>query len=113
MDGRDGASPLSLRASARFFDVPGRAAVVGLPPLSFRSEARNLVLLWLGLVTAAVDGCVRSLPAVEMTEGAGRDGASSLSLRASARFFDVPGRVAVVGLPPLSFRREARNLVLS
>ncbi|KGO34477.1 hypothetical protein JT06_07915 [Desulfobulbus sp. Tol-SR] len=49
-------------------------------------------------------GLQRSLPAVEMTAGVGGQAAMTVLV--------VPGRVKDVMPPPLSFRSEARNLLM-
>jgi len=62
-------SPLSFRARAGNPVVPGRAKAEMLPPLSFRSEARNLVFLCGGCFQA----CLRSLPCGRDDSEEGRD----------------------------------------
>ena len=70
--------PLSFGSEARNLFIPGRAEVMDPPPLSFRSEARNLDVSFAG---AYSEPCLRSLPSVEMTAGAGRDDSGGRSRR--------------------------------
>ena len=69
--------PLSFRSEARNLVFPDRVKVEMSPPLSFRSGARNLVVPCGGCSEAGL----RSLPAVEMTAGAGRDDSGGRSRR--------------------------------
>jgi hypothetical protein len=61
--------PPVISGEAKNLVVPGRAEAMVPPPLSFRSVARNLAFH--GQSPPLTNG-LRSLPAVEMTAGAGR-----------------------------------------